>query len=210
VSFQLEKRIKEISNQDFRTQGQYNNDPETRHDPFNGVICVHISNFFSDAINLIYYIRGTRNVAMFCGGMSGMQAFNGAALFAATHLTLEGVTQPIWGLLNAESSRLPKRMAKTKSPIEANKWRYMFETGRVVWEKSDIDLDKLNEAMETSDRGGTHQRKRTASEDAANNVASLRGGSGHADSPIDESLTTILRQEVVNDPVFKRFLKLRQ
>lgn len=132
VGFELEKRIRDMSSEEFHTQEQYNNDPETRRDPFNGVICVYISNFFSDATNLIYYIRGTRNVAMFCGGMSGMQTFNGAVLFAATHLTLEGLTQSIWGRLEAESTRAPNRLVKSKSPLEVNKWRYLFETGRTA------------------------------------------------------------------------------
>ncbi|KAF3049431.1 hypothetical protein E8E11_005563 [Didymella keratinophila] len=210
VDFQLEKRIRDLSSEKLRTQDQYHNDPETQHDPFNGVICVYISNFFTGAINLTYYVRGTRNVAMFCSGMSGMQAFNGAALFVSTRLTLEGLIQPIWGSLDADSSRKPKRLVKSKSPIEANKRRYIFETGRTVWEKSGIDLDKLNEAMEMSDRGGTRKRSQAASDNAANKVASLRGGSGRADNTIDESLTTLTRPEDVDDPDLKRFLRLRQ
>ena len=197
--------IRDISSEELRTQDQYNNDPGTQHDPFNGIICLYISNFFTDAINLVYYIRGTRNVAMFCSGMSGMQAFNGAALFAATHLTLEGITQLIWGRLDVGDTRTPKRLVKSKSPIEVNKWRYIFETGRMVWEKSGIDLGKLNEAMEISESGGTHKGKRPASEDAANKMACLRGGSGRPDSHLDGLL-----QKVINNPKYERFLTLRE
>jgi len=80
----------------------------------------------------------------------------------------------------------------------------------MVCEKSGIDLDKLNEAMELTDRGGTRKRSQSASDNAANKVASLRGGSGRADSTIDESLTTLTRPEDVDEPNLKRLLRLRQ
>lgn len=134
-----------------------------------------------------------------------MQAFNGAALFAATHLTLEGLTQPIWGRLDAEDTRRPKRLVKSKSPLKVNKWRYIFETGRTVLEKSGIDLDRLNEAMDISESGGTHKGKLTASEDAADKVVSLRGGSGRPDSHFDG-----LPQNVINNPKYEQSLKLRE
>lgn len=208
MNFEVEKRIRDISSEEHWTQDQYNNDPETQYDLFNGVICIYISNFFTNGINFTYYIRGMRNVAMFCGGMSGTQAFNGAALFAVTNLTLQELTQPIWGILDAgsDSLRPPQRLIKSKSPIETNKWRYIFETGRLVWEKSDVDLEKLHKALRTSN-GGPRMRKSLESEDAANKMAYLRGGSGRADSPFDEDLTILPRKGVIKNPVSKPFLK---
>ncbi|KAF3038786.1 hypothetical protein E8E12_003018 [Didymella heteroderae] len=196
VNFQLEKRIREISSDDPRTQDQYDNDPETQHDPFNGIFCVYISNFFTDTSNLIYYIRGTRNVEILCAGMGGMQSFNGAALFAATHLNLQEITQPICDRPNSMSERIPRRLVKSKSPTEANKWRYMFETGRTVWRKSGVDLNKLGEAMEMSSGGDSRKRKRSASEEEIMKVASLRGGSGRAENVIDEKRPILIRKTV--------------
>lgn len=164
-----------------------------------------ISNFFMDATNLIYYIRGTRNVEMFCGGMGGMQAFNGAALFAITPFKLSYVTQPIWFRPQEDSPR-PKRLAKSKSPIVAAKWRYMYETGRMVWGKSGIDLEKLGQAMEKSVDGDSDRSKEyrrgndvmdidpkvnqstpqgksaTSEKGQGKKVATLRGGSARSDS----------------------------
>jgi hypothetical protein len=209
VDFQLEKRIREIATDDPWTQDQYDNDTEARYDPFDGVYCVYISNFFTDATNLIYYIRGTRNVEMFCSGMAGMQAFDGAVLFAVTHLLLGGITQPIWGQSSLQGEREPTRLTKSKSPVEVDKWRYLFETGRTIWGKSGIDLDKLSQAMEMSDNGDSGKsRESRATEDGididpqedpdrqlsrleasesgegAKKVASLRGGSGREDSVV--------------------------
>lgn len=150
VGFELQKKIRDMSNKELRMQDQYSNGPETRHDLLNEVVCAYISIFFSDATNLVYYIRGTRNVAMFCIDMSGTQTFNGAVLFATTHLTLKGLTQTGCGQVHAETTRAPNRLVKSKSPSEVNKWRYLLETGRAAWAKDDIDMDKLREAMETS------------------------------------------------------------
>lgn len=184
------------------TQDQYDHDPEVLHDPFDGIYCVWISNFFTNATNLIYYIRGTRNVEMFCSGMAGMQAFNGAALFSITHTGLEAITKPIW-----PSGPRSERLVKSKSPIETNKWRYMYETGRMMWGKSSIDLDKLGQAMEMSsigDSDGSKQHRAsddlkgpsedqikqqhdsaTGRTERGQKMATLRGGAGRSDSVAD-------------------------
>ncbi|KAF1929698.1 uncharacterized protein M421DRAFT_4147 [Didymella exigua CBS 183.55] len=136
--------------------------------------------------------------------MSGMEVFNGPALFAITHSSLDAITQFIWS-----SGPRSQRLVKSKSPIEANKWRYIFEAGLTIWGKSGIDLDKLGQAMEKSDDGRSgrskedhasddgmdvdlrddpvHQSIESATSESGQRkkVATLRGGSGRADSVVD-------------------------
>lgn len=70
-------------------------------------------------------------------------------------------------------------------------------------------MDKVREAMETPRTGGSSKRKGSARDHAAEKVASLRGGSGRADSLIDEDFSLPPRQKVIENPLFNRFSKLQ-
>ncbi|OSS53970.1 hypothetical protein B5807_01781 [Epicoccum nigrum] len=143
VNLQLERRIRELSTEDPYTQTQYDEDLEARHDLNNRVYCICISDFFTDQGNLIYYIKGTQNVSMFSLGMTGMDAFDGAVLFIVCPYNFSHVLDPI----NIKHGKV-ERLAKRYAPLEHVKWQYIFETGRLVWNKSDVDLGKLEALME--------------------------------------------------------------
>lgn len=141
-NFQLERRIRELSTEDPYTQTQYDEDQEAQHDLNNRVYCIYISDFFTDQNNLVYYIKGAQNVNMFSLGMTGMDAFNGAILFIIGPYSFSHVLDPI----NIKHCKV-ERVGKSDMPLEQVKWRYVFETGRLVWNKSDVDLGKLEELM---------------------------------------------------------------
>ena len=140
-NFRVERRIQKLSTEDPYTQTQYDEDLEAQHDPNNRVYCICISDFFTDRNNLVYYIKGTQNVSMFSLGMTGMEAFNGSVLFIIGPYNLSHVFDP-W---NIDKCSKVQRVVKRNTPF---KWRYIFETGRLVWSKSDVDLEKLEELME--------------------------------------------------------------
>lgn len=141
-NFQLERRIRELSTEDPYTQTQYDEDQEAQHDLNNRVYCIYISDFFTDQNNLVYYIKGAQNVNMFSLGMTGMDAFNGAILFIIGPYSFSHVLDPI----NIKHCKV-ERVGKSDMPLEQVKWRYVFETGRLFWNKSDVDLGKLEELM---------------------------------------------------------------
>jgi hypothetical protein len=143
-NFQLERRIRELSAEDPYTQTQYDEDLEAQPGPNNRVYCICIYDFFTDHNNLVYYINGTQNVKMFSLGMTGMEAFDGAVLFIIGPYSLSHVLKPV----NIKDSKV-EWVGKSNMPLEHVKWRYIFETGRLVWNKSDVDLGKLEEIMAT-------------------------------------------------------------
>lgn len=142
-NFQLERRIRELSAEDPYTQTQYDEDQEAQHDLNNRVYCICISDFFTDQTNLVYYIKGAQNVNMFSFGMTGMEAFNGAILFIIGPYSFLHVLDPV----NIKHCKV-ERVGKSDMPLEQVRWRYIFETGRLVWNKGDVDLGKLEELME--------------------------------------------------------------
>ncbi|KAF9692587.1 hypothetical protein EKO04_009549 [Ascochyta lentis] len=127
-------------------QTEYENDPESQYDPNDRVYCVHISSFFCNGNSMVYYVGGTRNVEMFLGGMNGMQAFNGPLLFAVSQYDLSFIMQSI--NLKGPPENRAEREAKSETPLGRNKWRYIYETGRLAWSKSDVDLEKLRELQD--------------------------------------------------------------
>lgn len=80
-----------------------------------------------------------------------MQAFNGAVLFTISPYNFDFVLKPIKVKQSGDGS--VKRVSKTDMAIESIKWRYMYETGRLVWEKSDVDLARLQDLIETKPNG---------------------------------------------------------
>lgn len=153
--FLLEERVQALCKDDPYTQIQYYEDLEAQHDRNDRICCVYISNFFADRMNLVYYIKGTRNVERFYGGMSGMQAYNGAALFAISPHNFAYVLKAV---KIRRSTNANDRVLKSEMPIESSKWRYIFETGRLVWSKSDIDLNKLQKLMEMESENNESDR----------------------------------------------------
>ena len=75
-----------------------------------------------------------------------MQAFNGAVLFAVSPHDLAYILKFI--RIRRSGGGSLDRLVKSEMPTEMSKWRFAYETGRLVWEKSDIDLPKLQELME--------------------------------------------------------------
>ena len=135
-----------MSAEDPFTQTQYYTDAEVLHDPNIRICFIFISNFFDDQTNLICYIRGTNNLKMFLGGMYGMQAFNGPLLFAVSPYDSSRILQYIKGISLPRGHK--DRVIKSNAQLPLNKWRYIYETGRLAWEKSEVDLEKTKELME--------------------------------------------------------------
>ncbi|KAJ4361554.1 hypothetical protein N0V95_001806 [Ascochyta clinopodiicola] len=125
------------------TQTEYEEDPESQYDPNDRICCVYIHNFFSNGTSLVYYIGGTRNVEMFLGGMHGMQAFNGPLLFAVSPSSLSYIVESI--NFSATPGNRTERLAKDRTPFGRNKWRYIYETGRLAWSKADVHMEKLRQ-----------------------------------------------------------------
>ncbi|KAF3005752.1 hypothetical protein E8E13_006822 [Curvularia kusanoi] len=136
-------KMEDVETGNDEPETQYDNDPEVLNDSNNRVCCVYISNLFTDQNNFVYYIRGTQNLNMFYLGSTGMQAFDGAVLFTISPHPLPYLMRPI----NLGSGRY-KRLPKNNIPLESIKWRYTYDTARLAWDKSDVDLSKLQELME--------------------------------------------------------------
>ena len=117
TKFRLEERIKDLSNENPYTQTSYYQDPESQHAPNDRIACIFISNFFIERTSLVYYIKGARNVERFYGGMTGMQAFNGAVLFAVCARNFAYVLK--------DSNLRPEKVVKSRMAVEASKWRYI-------------------------------------------------------------------------------------
>lgn len=180
--FQLERRIRELSTEDPYTQTQYDEDLEAQHGPNNRVYCIYISDFFTDQNNLVYYIKGTQNVNMFSLGMMGMEAFDGAILFIIGPYSFSHVLD----LVNIKHSKV-ERIGKSDMPLEHVKWRYIFETGRLVWNKSDVDLGKLAELMEkrSAQRSSRRESNFDGDHGQIGNPRLPLGGSGSLGKTID-------------------------
>ncbi|UPX17901.1 uncharacterized protein EKO05_0008228 [Ascochyta rabiei] len=127
-------------------QNECAEDPESQYDTNGRMCCVYISNFFSNGTGLVCYIGGTRNVEMFLGGMHGMQAFNGPTLFAVSSYDLSYITESI--TLSTPPGNRRESVVKDETPLGRNKWRYIYETGRLAWSKADVDTEKLRELQE--------------------------------------------------------------
>ena len=182
---QLERRLREILDDEPFTQAPYEQDPESQHDPNNRFCCIFISDFFTQNKSLVYYIKGTRNTERFYGGMTGMQAFNGAVLFAVTAHDFANVLQP--------TKFRPKKLAKTSMPIETTKWRYIYDTGYLAWGKSGIDLDKYAKKMESrhdgagpGGRGGSHSDSGKDNGDTNQDTRKPRGRTQNRTQPMSE------------------------
>jgi hypothetical protein len=98
---------------------------------------VHISNFFDDRNNLAYYIRGTRNVERFIGGMSGMQAYDGPLLYTITPHQCLYILESV-NLRKTSQAESTRKVPKNEMPMGRLKWRYLYETGRLAWKRKGL------------------------------------------------------------------------
>lgn len=67
-----------------------------------------------------------------------MQAFDGPVLFAVSPYQLSYVLKSV----TFNGPPQVDRVIKGDTSLERDKWRYIYETGRLAWDKTEIDLEK--------------------------------------------------------------------
>ncbi|KAJ4316035.1 hypothetical protein N0V94_005662 [Neodidymelliopsis sp. IMI 364377] len=150
---ELENKLQIMSNRYPFENTRYDQDPESQHDTNPPVYFVHISNFFDDRNNLAYYIRGTRNVERFLGGMSGMQAYDGPLLYTITPHQCLYILESV-NLRRVSQAETTRKVPKNEMPMGRLKWRYLYETGRLAWEGKGL-VEPYFDSGDSGTMGGT-------------------------------------------------------
>ncbi|KAH7077206.1 hypothetical protein FB567DRAFT_145138 [Paraphoma chrysanthemicola] len=100
---------------------------------------VRISRFFVDDRDLIYYVQGKNLIPKLMEGVFGRQCFTGP-MFGCPVKTIE-LTSALSEVMSFADNAC--KVFRMTSHMEGVKWRYFFETGRVLWSRLKIDTHKL-------------------------------------------------------------------
>ncbi len=177
----IENKVKDI----LATDAIYKNvayevDPESQHDTNDRATCVFISNFFTDNTNLVYYIRGTRNTEMFLSGMFGMQVYCGPSLCT---ITTQQLSQVLGSLKYSWVSHHDLEVKKDGIRMNQMKWQYLFETGRLGWDKIELVVANLQEANVDDDEDGNTAEPHSDEADASDGQEEDEPDDGEAAKP---------------------------
>lgn len=104
---------------------------------------VYIQHFTTDGLDFAYYICGAANLTKFLAGTFGMQAYGGP-LFG-TPIVLHSKEDLLSGNNVFRHEKGGSRVCKHGPQTERLRWRYLFETARLVWSKMEFNFETLLE-----------------------------------------------------------------
>lgn len=105
---------------------------------------VYIREFTTDNLDFAYYIKGLANLGNFLSGTFGMQAYD-AEIFA-TPIVLHDEEELVCGPnIIQVHQQVHNRVCKHGPITEQVRWRYLFETARLVWSRFEFDSEQLQE-----------------------------------------------------------------
>jgi hypothetical protein len=122
------------------------------------ILCVYIHRFFTNYLDLAYYVRGRDNIMRVSDGLGMRTAYDGPI-----YATLPSSWQELFSDKYQDIS-----FSDPRSEGESILFRYFFETGKLAWAKMDFDIRRTpgsipQAATETgaSDRTNPHRDSET-------------------------------------------------
>ncbi|CAO2648869.1 Nn.00g098180.m01.CDS01 [Neocucurbitaria sp. VM-36] len=104
---------------------------------------VYIQHFTTDGLDFAYYICGAANLTKFLAGTFGMQAYGGS-LFG-TPIVLHSKEDLLSGSNVFRHEKYGSRVCKHGPQTERLRWRYLFETAKLFWSKTEFNFETLLE-----------------------------------------------------------------
>jgi hypothetical protein len=105
---------------------------------------VRITQFFTNGRDLVYYVQGREHITKLNEGAFGRQCFTGP-LFGCPVMTIQLASVISEAIEYSDSGGKVWRLT---SHMEGVKWRYFFETGRVLWDRLALDKYKMKALQE--------------------------------------------------------------
>ncbi|PSN60660.1 hypothetical protein BS50DRAFT_593748 [Corynespora cassiicola Philippines] len=127
-------------------------DVEAKNELSQHMTMVYMMGFFNDDTDFAFYYRGLKNIQAFMGGTFTSAAYRGPCF--ATPVVVHTGKDILQGT-GLEVSQFNK---VNRTETKGARWRYLYETARIVWEKLAFDEEKKKLIDALEDRGEAAQR----------------------------------------------------